>query len=126
MRKSVMTGSPWEAKVGYCRAVRIGNIIEVSGTTASEAGVVQCIADPFGQTIHILNTIQKAIEELGGSISDVIRTRVYCTDITQWEDIGRGHSQFFEYIKPAMVLVEVSNLIHPNMLVEIEATCILS
>jgi len=126
MRKSVTTGSPWEGKVGYCRAVRIGNIIEVSGTTASEDGVVQCLADPFGQTIHILNTIQKAIEELGGNITDVIRTRVYCTDITQWEDIGRAHSQYFEYIKPAMAIVEVSNLIHPNMLVEIEATCIIS
>ena len=125
MRKSVMTGSPWESKVGYCRAVRIGNIIEVAGTTATEAGEVQCLADPYGQTVHILNTIQKAIEELGGSISDVIRTRVYCTDITQWEEIGRGHCQFFEKIKPAMALVEVSNLIHRDMLVEIEATCVL-
>lgn len=126
MKKSFGTGSPWEDTLGYTRAVRIDNIIEVAGTTASQNGEVQCIGDPYGQTQLILTIIKESIEQLGGSIEDVIRTRIYCTNISQWQEIGKAHGEVFSSIKPAMAMVEVAKLINPDMLVEIEATAIIT
>jgi enamine deaminase RidA (YjgF/YER057c/UK114 family) len=124
-RQSYSSGAPWENKFGYTRAVRVHNIIEVAGTVASKDGVVQSVADPYGQTVYILNIIKTAIENLGGSLDNTVRTRIYCTKIEQFEEIGRAHGEFFATIKPAMAIVEVSKLIHPDMLVEIEATAII-
>ena len=125
-RQSFSSGSPWENKYGYTRAVKVQNIIEVSGTVAAKDGIVQWKGDAYGQTIFILDIIQKAIENLGGSIEDTVRTRIYCTDIRYFEEIGKAHGEVFGDIQPAMALVEVSKLIHPDMLVEIEATAIIS
>jgi enamine deaminase RidA (YjgF/YER057c/UK114 family) len=122
MREIFSSGSPWEDKVGYSRAVKVGNVIEVSGTTATIGGVVQSIGDSHGQTIVALTIIQEAIESLGGTLNDVVRTRVYCTNIEDWQKIGDAHASFFGTIKPAMTLVEISKLIHPDHLIEIEAT----
>ena len=124
-RKNIQTGSPWEDKVGYSRAVRIGHTIEVSGTTATLDGKVVHVGDPYGQTKHILTIIQKAIEDAGGELKDVVRTRMYATNIEHWEEIGRAHAEFFGDIKPVTTLVEVSKLIVPEMLIEIEATAII-
>lgn len=121
----ISSGAPWEKKVGYSRAIRLGNTIEVSGTTSTENGVVVGVDDMYLQAITCLQIIQKAIEDAGGKISDVIRTRMYITDIAKWEEAGRAHGEFFSEIRPATTLVEVSNLIHPDMLIEIEATAIL-
>lgn len=124
-RQSFSSGAPWEGKYGYTRAVKVNNIIEVAGTVASKDGEVQCKGDAYGQTKFILNIIQNAIENLGGNVSDTVRTRIYCTDIRHFDEIGRAHGEVFTAIKPAMALVEVSKLIHPDMLVEIEATAII-
>ena len=124
-RQSFSSGAPWESKYGYTRAVKVNNIIEVAGTVASKDGVVQCKGDAYGQTKFILDIIQNAIENLGGSVKDTVRTRIYCTDIRHFEEIGRAHGEVFGEIKPAMAIVEVSKLINPDMLVEIEATAII-
>lgn len=113
--------------MGYSRAVRIGNEIHVSGTTSlDENGILVGPGDAGAQTRQILNIIRQALEEAGASISDVVRTRIYVTDINQWEDIGRAHGSFFGDIRPAATMVEVSRLIDPDMLVEIEATAIVT
>ena len=113
----------WENFVGYCRAVRHGSTIEVSGTVAiDEEGKAVGVNDAFEQTAYIIKKAEKAIRSLGGSLEDVIRTRMYTTDITKWEEIGRAHGQFFRDIKPASTMVEVSALIMPENLVEIEFT----
>ncbi|HMP29005.1 MAG TPA: RidA family protein [Saprospiraceae bacterium] len=125
-RTSYSSSAPWEDKFGYTRAVRVQNIVEVSGTVASQDGVVQHVGDAYAQTVFIINIIQKAIENLGGNLSNIIRTRIYCTNIGDFEAIGRAHGEFFNKIKPAMAMVEVSKLIHPDMLVEIEATAIIA
>ncbi len=124
-RTNYTSGAPWEDKVGYCRAVRKGNIIEVSGTTAVQDGQIVFIGDAGGQTKHILQIIKEAIEQLGGKMSDVVRTRAYVIDISDFEKVGTAHSEYFKEIKPAMTLVEVSGLVDDRMLVEIEATAIL-
>lgn len=116
------SGAPWEAKVGYSRAVRVGNTIEVAGTTAMRDGQLVGKDDPYTQTICILEIIQEAIETLGGSMSDVVRTRMYVTRISDFEKIGEAHGLFFGDIRPASTLVEVSSLVNPDMLIEIEAT----
>ena len=124
-RQMVSSGSPWEAKVSYSRAVRIGNVVEVSGTTATVNGVVQKKGDMYGQTQLCLALIEKALNEAGLDLHDVVRTRMYVTDISRWEEAGKAHGEFFVHIRPATTMVEVSKLIDPDMLIEIEATAIL-
>ena len=120
------TQSPWEPKVGYSRAVRVGSFIAVSGTTATDAnGELVAIGDPYGQTVQVLKNIQSALERAGGSLEAVIRTRIYVTDIKMWEEVGRAHGEFFGEIRAASAMVEVSALINPNMLVEIEADAVI-
>ncbi|MGB0863590.1 MAG: RidA family protein [Saprospiraceae bacterium] len=126
MRKNISSGAPWEDVVGYSRAVRVGNHIEVAGTTAVENGQNIGVGDAYAQTIFILEKIKKAIVEAGGQLEDVVRTRIFVTDISQWEDVGRAHGAFFKNIKPAATMVEVSRLIDDELLVEIEAMAILS
>ena len=124
-RKNISSGAIWEDRVGYSRAVKIGNIIEVSGTTASDGDKIIGINDVYTQTIYILNKIKSVIENEGCTMSDVIRTRLYVTDIESWQEVGRAHYQFFSEIKPATTMVEVNRLIHPDMLIEIEVTAII-
>ncbi|MBS1536983.1 MAG: RidA family protein [Bacteroidetes bacterium] len=119
------TGTPWEPLVGYSRAVRVGNVIHVSGTTAiDENGEVISPENSFLQTEAILKKIQTAIEYLGGRIEDVVRTRIYVVNIQDWEQIGRAHGEIFRNIRPASTMVEVQSLISPFLLVEIEAEAI--
>jgi len=124
-RTNYSSGAQWEDIVGYSRAVKIGNIIEVSGTTAVENRTLIGKNDAYLQTKTILQKIEKVLHEAGVSMKNVIRTRMYVTDIRQWEAIGRAHGEFFKDIKPASAMVEVSALIDPDMLVEIEVTAIL-
>jgi len=119
----VSSGSVWEDKVGYSRAIKCGNIIEVSGTIAiDENGKVVGKNDPYEQTKYIIKKAKKAIKELGGTLSDVTRTRMFTTDISKWEEIGRAHGEFFKETKPATTMVEVSKLIIPETVIEIEFT----
>lgn len=120
-RQLISSGAKWEDIVGYSRAVRVGKHVYVAGTTAADSnGEVVGVDDPYAQTMHILTTIQHALEEAGASLSHVVRTRMFVTDITHWEQIGRAHGEFFREIKPASTMVEVNGLIDPKMLVEIE------
>jgi enamine deaminase RidA (YjgF/YER057c/UK114 family)/catechol 2,3-dioxygenase-like lactoylglutathione lyase family enzyme len=126
-RINVSSGAKWENIVGYSRAVRIGNVIEVAGTTAVDAaGNVFAPGDPYAQTRFILGKIEKALHEAGATMNDVIRTRMYVVDITQWEDIGRAHGEVFRDIKPAATMVEVRALISPELLVEIEVSVVIA
>ncbi len=124
-RKRVFTGSPWEPLVGYCRAIRIGDRIEVAGTTAMKDGEVVGVGNPYEQTKFILQTIEQALIELGSGMSDVVRTRMFVTDISKWEEIGKAHGEFFKKVQPAATMVEVQALIDPRLLVEIEVYAIL-
>ena len=122
-RINYSSGAPWEEKVGYSRAVKSGKVIEVSGTIALDAkGNSTGIEDPYQQTIEIIRIAKRILEEAGSSLNDVIRTRIYVTDISRWEEVGRAHGEFFREIKPATSMVEVSALIRPESLVEIEFT----
>lgn len=123
-RINISSGSPWEDIVGYSRAVRIGNIIEVAGTTAVDGDVLIGGDSMYEQTKFILQKIEKALVAAGATMSDVVRTRVYVTDISQWEEVARAHGEVFKTIKPASAMVQVSALINQQMLVEIEATAI--
>ncbi|MFD0588567.1 RidA family protein [Paenibacillus sp. GCM10027627] len=125
-RIRISTGSPWEPIVGYSRAVRIGNVIEVAGTTAMKDGEVVGVGDAYEQTRYILELIQDSIEKAGGRLSDVVRTRMFVTDIRLWEQIGKAHGEFFRDIRPVATMVEVKALIDPALLVEIEVQAILS
>jgi enamine deaminase RidA (YjgF/YER057c/UK114 family) len=127
-RKNVPAGSKWEDIIGYSRAVRIGNVIEVAGTTTAvdEQGNTLGLNDPYEQTKLTLGKIEKALNAAGASLKDVVRTRIFATDISRWEEIGRAHGEFFKDIKPVTTMVEVKALIDPALLVEIEATAIVS
>ena len=122
----VSSGAVWEDKVGYSRAVRVENIIEVSGTAAIDRDKIISPNNVQGQTKFIIQKIERALKEAGGTLNDVVRTRIYVTDISQWEAVGKVHGEFFKDIKPATTMVEVKSLIDPNFLVEIEATAILT
>ena len=123
-RLLVSSGSPYEPIVGFCRAVRVGNIVAVSGTTAASSGKPVAIGDPAAQTRAILETIEKALADAGASLKDVVRTRIYLTDITHFEAVGRVHGEFFGEIRPANSTLQVTAFVKPEWLVEIEADAV--
>ncbi|KFF10159.1 RidA family protein [Flavobacterium hydatis] len=124
-RENILTGSPWEDKMGYCRAVRIGNIVEVSGTVAIVDGEKVKADDAYAQTLNILERVEKVLEDLGIGMKDVIRTRIFTTDISTFESVAGAHSAFFKDIKPTTGFYEISKLVAPEYLVEIEFTAVI-
>jgi enamine deaminase RidA (YjgF/YER057c/UK114 family) len=125
-RKNILTGSPWEDKMGYCRAVRIGNIVEVSGTVAIVDGEKVKADDAHAQTLNILERVEKVLKDLNVSMTDVIRTRIFTTDINTFEAVATAHSSYFKDIKPTTGFYEISKLVAPEYIVEIEFTAVVT
>lgn len=124
-RRLISSGSPWETRVGYSRAVRVGAHIHVSGTTSSTANGLVGVGDPYAQAVQALRTIQAALAEAGAAAGDVVRTRIYITRVEDWPEVGRAHGEVFGDIRPATTLLVVAALVDPDMLVEIEAEALL-
>lgn len=125
-RQLISSGTPWEPVVGYSRAVRVGNLIEISGTTAMDGDQLVGRDDVYEQTRFILQKVSAILAEAGASLADVMRTRMYVIDISQWEAVGKAHGEFFRDIRPAASMVEVNALIAPELLIEIEVTAVIS
>ncbi|WP_462253325.1 RidA family protein [Ferruginibacter sp.] len=125
MKIKISSGSPWEDIVGYSRAIRVGNMVEVAGTTAMDGDVLIGKGDIYKQTVFIFKKIENALTEAGATLNDVVRTRMFVTDISQWEEVGKAHGEIFKNIKPVSTMVEVSRLINDDLLIEIEVTAII-
>lgn len=126
MRTKLSSSAIWEDTIGYSRAVRVGNIIEIAGTAAVKNGEVVHTGDPYNQTLYILKIIAHVLKQLDASLEDVVRTRIYLKNVNDWEEVGRAHGEYFSKIKPASTMLAVSSMINQEMLVEIEATAIIS
>ena len=124
-KQLINSGAPWENVVGYSRAVKAGNCIEVSGTTSVDGDTIIGKGDLYAQAIFIFQKIEKVLAEAGSSLQDVVRTRMYVTDISKWEEAGKAHALFFKNIKPATTMIEVSRLINDELMIEIEVTAIM-
>ena len=126
-RRSYSSGTKWESVVGYSRAIRMGNQIFVTGTTATdESGEIIGVGDPYAQTVQVIGNIERALKALGATLKSVVRTRMFVTDISRWEEYGRAHGEFFAEIRPCATMVEITRLVDPRMLIEIEVDAVIS